>query len=328
MTAPIQLPVILGDRPMPPTIQPSREVVLAAIRKRLTDRRATLAEAIAERDLYFRVSIVGACNLSCTFCHNEGAPKQGKIKLETVDAAVAAAVRVGFTRVQLTGGEPLLRPDVAEFVHMARQHVDDVGVTTNGVYLPRRVASLMDAGLTRMHVSLQTESLIGAGSAERWGIPDWLAPTVDLASRGAFRLRVNLPVPADTLTQAERFLHEVTATGIDVKVFAVLPEGEVRGQQYPLDQLEALVMRVNETRNADDQGSVLLRGYRPPEGIRCGTCPDRDRCMEQSHSLRLGADMILRPCLATRIWDAPLNGQSIDENVTNAALLALDYRWV
>jgi hypothetical protein len=49
--------------------------------------------------------------------------------------------------------------------------------------------------------------------------------------------------------------------------------------------------------------------------------------MEQSHSLRLGADLVLRPCLATRHWDAPLRASAINESVTEAALLALDYRW-
>lgn len=306
---------------------PPRDAVLTEIRRRLDQQGATLADAIADRDLYFRISLVGACNLSCTFCHNEGAPKEGKIKLEDVDVAIAAAVRAGFTRVQFTGGEPLLRPDVSEFVRLARTYVEDVGVTTNGVYLPRRIDGLMEAGLARMHVSLQTESLIGAGSEERWGIPSWLAPTVDLASGGAFRLRVNLPVPSDTMPQAEAFLHEVTTSGIDVKVFAVLPEGEVREEEYPLHQLEAMVERINVARQGEERGSVLLRGYRPPEGVRCTTCPDRPRCMEQSHSLRLGADLTLRPCLATRGWDSSLDRESIDESVTQAALLALDYRW-
>jgi len=327
MAVPTQSPDVASGTPLPLVSQPSREEVLAAVRGRLDERKMTLAEAIAERDLYFRVSLVGACNLSCAFCHNEGAPKEGKVKLEDVDVAIDAAVHAGFTRVQFTGGEPLLRPDVAEFVRLGRSYVDDVGVTTNGVYLPRRIDSLIDAGLARMHVSLQTESLIAAGSEQRWGIPPWLGPTVELASGGAFRLRVNLPVPADTLPQAEAFLHAVTSVGIDVKVFAVLPEGEVREEEYPLDRLEEMVERVNDSRREGDRGSVLLRGYRPPEGVRCPTCPDRSRCMEQSHSLRLGADLTLRPCLATRGWDSSFDLGSAQGTVTEAALLALDYRW-
>lgn len=305
-----------------------REGVVGQIRDRLEEKGQTLADAIRERELYFRVSVVGTCNLSCTFCHNEGAPTAGKMNLDTLRRAVAAAVRVGFTRVQLTGGEPLLRPDIGDFVKVAREYVDDVGVTTNGTYLPQRLDDLMAGGLARMHVSLQTEPLVEAGTAQAWGIPPWLMPTVERAATGAFTLRLNLPVPADELGRTETFLYLLTRKGVNVKVFSVLPEGEMREDNYPLADLEALVERVNEENSAvDGAGEVLLRGFRPPTGIRCSSCPDLARCKEQSHSLRLGADLMLRPCLATRDWDIRLNMDRLDEELTEAALLALDYQW-
>src|SRR5688500_5217331 len=93
-----------------------RRRVIEQIARKVEGRGSTLAAEIAQRDLYFRIAVVGACDLSCTFCHNEGAPKTGKIRLSTVDTAIGAAVRAGFTRVQFTGGEPLLRPDIADFV--------------------------------------------------------------------------------------------------------------------------------------------------------------------------------------------------------------------
>ncbi|WP_236719305.1 radical SAM protein [Wenjunlia vitaminophila] len=310
------------------TVPRRRDDVIDQIRSRLAERGQTLADAIRERELYFRISVVGTCNLSCTFCHNEGAPASGKISLGVVGEAVPAAVRAGFTRVQFTGGEPLLRPDIGDFVRLAREHVDDVGVTTNGTYLPQRLEALLDAGLARMHVSLQTEPLVEAGTKDAWGIPDWLMPTVERAASGAFTLRLNLPVPADSLDRTEAFLYLLTARGVNVKVFSVLPEGEVREDSYPLAALNALVDRVNaHNSTVPGAGEVLLRGFRPPAGIRCSTCGDLPRCKEQSHSLRLGADLLLRPCLATRTWDAPLQRDHIDASVTEAALLALDYAW-
>ena len=73
------------------TSRPSRQVILARIHNRLAERGHTLNDAIAERSLYFRISLVGACNLSCPFCHNEGAPTTGKIKREDVDEAISCA---------------------------------------------------------------------------------------------------------------------------------------------------------------------------------------------------------------------------------------------
>jgi len=314
---------------IPPTVA-SRRATLSHIEDRLVERGQTLTHAIAERELYFRVSVVGTCNLSCTFCHNEGAPVRGKLSVEVAETAIKAAVAEGFTRVQFTGGEPLLRPDIDEFVRRARSYVVDVGITTNGTYLPVRLAGLMAAGIHRIHVSLQTESLEEAGSVDVWGIPEWLMPTAELAAEGAFSVRFNLPVPADALGTAEAFLRVLTARGIDVKVFSVLPEGDVREDAYPLGELGAIVERVNQHNVAartESPGTVFMRGFRPPAGIRCSTCIDLPRCKEQSHSLRLGSDLRLRPCLATRRWDSDLDIANVDTSIREAALLALDYAW-
>lgn len=287
----------------------------------------SLAEVIANRDLYFRVSVVGECNLSCAFCHNEGGPDRGLLDRTTIKAAVAAAGMIGYRRVQLTGGEPLIRPDIAQLVADARRHVDDVGVTTNGTFLGRALDALITAGITRIHISLQTEPLVAAGRNGAWGVPDWLSPTVRRADKGDFKLRLNLPVPADCLPEAEAFLALLADSQCDVKVFSVLPEGEAQGEHYPLKELDELVARVNAGRTREHVVSeVLLRGFRPPAGVRCPACPDLSRCKEQSHSLRLGVDGMLRPCLATRIWDVPLATDSgIEHSIREATLLALDY---
>lgn len=306
-------------------VRPDRNRSVAMIDGRLAERDESLADAIRVRDLYFRISLVGTCNLSCTFCHNEGAPTAGKITLANAETAIAAAVQVGFTRIQFTGGEPLLRPDVGAFVGLARRYVADVGVTTNGTYLPVRLEDLVENGLRRLHVSLQLEPLLDAGSDGEWGIPDWLLPTVERAQTSSFSVRFNLPVPADAIPTAERFLKLLTDCGIDVKVFSVLPEGEMREDTYPLNELESVVRRVNAATIGG--GKVLLRGFRPPSGIRCVSCSEFARCKEQSHSLRLGADLMLRPCLATRDWDARLDLTDPVASVREAAKLALDYTW-
>jgi hypothetical protein len=154
-------------------------------------------------------------------------------------------------------------------------------------------------------------------------------PTVDRAARGDYILRLNLPIPADSLAEAERFLVWLTAQRISAKVFSLLPE-RASGIDYPLNELENLVRRVNSSNRADpNAGTVDMRGYQPPTGFRCSACDDRPRCREQSHSLRLGADLVLRPCLATRDWDMPLDwpldAAALETAVREQAILALDY---
>jgi GTP 3',8-cyclase len=303
-----------------------RQSIISEIKRRLSEAGLSIIDAIRERELYFRISVTSACNLCCKFCHNEGGPKTGSIDPEIAEEAIIAAVSIGFKRVQFTGGEPLLHRDISNFVEVARSHTDDVGITTNGIYLLNVLEQLIDVGITRIHVSLQTESLIDAGSERTWGIPDWLAPTIQRANTGAFTLRLNLPVPANNLIEAEEFLHLLEDHRCDIKAFSVLPEGNIDNFSYPVDELAALIMRVNERRKDDPfSGEVIMRGFRSPVGVRCPNCKDNERCMEQSHSLRLGADLILRPCLASRAWDIPFRVEPEYETLTEAALLALDY---
>jgi len=158
-----------------------------------------------------------------------------------------------------------------------------------------------------------------------WSTPAWLAPILAYAGTGVFKLRLNLPIPADNLRQAEDFLPNLLKD-CDVLVFSILPEGRSGAATYPYTELEGMVERVNlHSDQSGLTGRVLLRGYKRPSGIRCSTCIDVDRCKEQSHSLRLGADNILRPCLATRTWDSLCSEEHILADIRDAALLAIDY---
>lgn len=302
-----------------------RNLHISSIKKRLLEKKSTLAEEIAERKLYFRLSVIANCNLSCPFCHNEGAPTKGRIDLGFAEKSMATASSIGFTRIQFTGGEPLLRQDIGEFVRIGRQYSDDVGITTNGTFLPKHIDSLVKNGISRIHISLQAEALQSEGKDGAWAIPAWLAPILNYAGQGKFKLRLNMPVPADHLQEVENVLPDLVKD-CDVLVFSILPEGKSAQQLFPYDQFEEMVVRVNEnSARIGLPGQVTIRGYKRPTGVRCSTCNDFDRCKEQSHSLRLGADKILRPCLATRQWDSVCRDEEIFNDMQEAAYLALDY---
>jgi hypothetical protein len=301
---------------------------LAALRRRLQRTGSDIRALIKERQLYLRISVLGSCNLSCPFCHNEGAPKSGRLTLQAVDRIIEAGVKVGFTRIQFTGGEPLLNPEITEFVQIAKQYVVDVGITTNGTRILSKLVDLAKAGLCRLHVSLMVEPLIEAGSGSgTWGVPPWLQEICTICRQNWVGLRLNLPVSVDHFQAASLFMREMRIYAVDFKVFSLLPEGDCRNAIFPADRLQEIVDEENRERALLDISSrVLLRHHRVPVGLRCGTCSARDQCKEQSHSLRVGSDRILRPCLATRRWDAAIDdSQDLVEQMERAALLALDY---
>lgn len=281
-----------------------------------------LAEDITRVGLYFRVSIVGACNLTCPFCHNEGGPNRGVIQNEVFDAAARAAAGVGFPRIQLTGGEPTLHPRLPDLVRRARLAFKEVGMTTNGVRLADRLASIVGAGITRLHISIQRESLNSASG--EWRVPAWLAPTIGIAVGAAVRVQINLPVAVEDAELASAFLLKPETFAYDWKVFALLPHGSTTSNDD--ETLPAMVRDVQSERvRMGAPGSVFIRGYLPPAGVRCGSCSEISRCKEQSRSLRLGVDGVLRPCLATREWDRPFNLEEPELSIREAAVLALDF---
>ena len=109
-----------------------------------------------------RVSVTDRCNLRCQYCMPEAdyawLPKSDILTFDELVRLVQVFVRLGVDRVRLTGGEPLLRRDLATLVGLL-SHVHgiaDLALTTNGVLLADYVDSLRAAGLSRITVSLDT----------------------------------------------------------------------------------------------------------------------------------------------------------------------------
>jgi GTP 3',8-cyclase len=308
-----------------PALSPAN--ALDAIRRRLIERQETIRDAIQQRNLYFRVSLLGACNLSCPFCHNEGGPSKGKLDLAFAERAIHIVSKLGYRRVQFTGGEPLMHPQVAAFVRSAKTIMPDVGVTTNGIYLASKLDSLLEAKISRIHISLQSEALSPNPNSDRWVVPSWLNPALEVSRRGAVIVRLNLPVAHSDLPKAKQFLTDMSTFGCDLNLFSILPEGSA-GSDESATSLEELAEFENVRRLSRGLlGKISVRGYRAPDGLRCSTCTSRHRCKEQSHSLRLGVDGVLRPCLATREWDLRTSQTDLSEMIEAATLLALDYVW-
>jgi GTP 3',8-cyclase len=112
------------------------------------------------RDL--RLSLTDRCNMRCTYCMPaEGMtwlPGPTLLTTDEMVRLVGLLVRLGITEVRLTGGEPLLRPDVVDVVSAINTLPDapELSLTTNGVRLPTLARALADAGLRRVNISLDT----------------------------------------------------------------------------------------------------------------------------------------------------------------------------
>jgi cyclic pyranopterin phosphate synthase len=111
---------------------------------------------------YLRVSVTDRCNLRCVYCMpSQGIskrPHNAILRYEEMALVVRAAAELGICKVRLTGGEPLARLGLVQFVAMIARTpgIDDVSMTTNGTLLARHAADLAAAGLQRVNISLDS----------------------------------------------------------------------------------------------------------------------------------------------------------------------------
>ncbi len=109
-----------------------------------------------------RISVTDRCNIRCFYCMpDEGVkfgPREEVLTFEEIERVARVAARLGVRKLRLTGGEPLLRRNLAELVRRlgAIPGIEDLALTTNGVLLAEQAAELYDAGLRRINVHLDT----------------------------------------------------------------------------------------------------------------------------------------------------------------------------
>ena len=111
---------------------------------------------------YLRVSITDRCNLRCLYClPPEQIPKiphREILRYEEILHIVRVAAGLGVSKVRITGGEPLFRKGVTDFLHQLTRidGLADVSLTTNGVLLKEHIEAIKSAGIRRINISLDT----------------------------------------------------------------------------------------------------------------------------------------------------------------------------
>lgn len=131
---------------------------------------------------YLRISLIDRCNFQCQYCMPEGADLTYALQQDWLTRAELRAllqqvfIPVGFTRFRLTGGEPLLRPDVVAIVEDIANlpETQDLAMTTNAFLLAKKATALWQAGLRRLNISLDSldpetfQAIVGGRGKSRW----------------------------------------------------------------------------------------------------------------------------------------------------------------
>jgi cyclic pyranopterin phosphate synthase len=128
----------------------------------VSSRRSPLTDQFSRPLGSLRLSVTDRCNMRCGYCMPEESytwlPRESLLTFEELDRVAGIFLGLGVSKIRITGGEPLLRHDLAELVRMLAQRpgLRDLAMTTNGILLEQYAPALKAAGLSRVTVSLDT----------------------------------------------------------------------------------------------------------------------------------------------------------------------------
>lgn len=265
------------------------------------------------RDLtYLRVSITDRCNLRCTYCMPEegieSMPHEEILSFEELYTIIEKFVNLGVKKLRITGGEPLVRQDVVEFVRKVSQlkQLDDIAMTTNGVRLKALAKPLKDAGLHRVNISLDTLNhdrykLMSRGGQLR-NVLEGIHEALRIGLKVKLNCVVNQGINDDEISDFIQLTHD---WGVDVRFIELMPIGSnIAYAQKHFYSNELILLNHPELKSviADDPSSPARYykldntkgkvGFISP--LSCNFCAYCNR-------LRLTPDGKLKPCLHSDI---------------------------
>lgn len=152
--------------------------------------------------LNLRISLTQKCNLNCVYCHREGQTLSSASVEMTTDEVVRIAriaVSLGISRVKLTGGEPLLRPDILDIVKgiTKLRGLRDLSMTTNGSRLVSLAKPLRKAGLVRVNVNLPSLDEKTYGVLNNANLREVLDGVKAAVKAGLYPVKLNMLVLRD-----------------------------------------------------------------------------------------------------------------------------------
>lgn len=268
-----------------------------------------------------RVSVTDLCNLRCQYCMPaEGMdwmPRDQILSFEEITRLVSLLTSIGITDVRLTGGEPLVRKGFPQLAAMIGKidGIEDLSVTTNGLFLERDAEALVAAGIRRFNVSLD------ALSRERFlQVTRRDALSRVLAGLEALKAWDNLTVKVNAVALRGVTEHEAVAFArfarehaVQVRFIEAMPLGS--GQDWKReellsgDEVRAMIDAAYPLEPLPREPHATARVHRFADGIgEIGFInPISEPFCDDCNRIRLTADGKLRTCLFS-VWETDLRG--------------------
>ncbi|MEC1715774.1 GTP 3',8-cyclase MoaA [Schinkia azotoformans] len=274
--------------------------------------RLNLVDRFGRNHDYLRISVTDRCNLRCHYCVPEGQhqcmdfPKL--LTDEEIVQIVNVGAKLGIKKIRITGGEPLLRKNLPELISQIKSipTIEDIALTTNGVFLKKYGKELKEAGLDRVNISLDSLDEKKFSYITRDGhLNDVLEGIQTSVELGFNPIKINVVLMKDfNVDEIKDFLLWTIREPINIRFIEYMPIGQTNNvwsnQYQSLEIVKEIAERIgqyNPVTTHKNSGPADQYAFENAKGtfglihpISCNFC---DNC----NRLRLTADGHLKPCL-------------------------------
>lgn len=255
---------------------------------------------------YLRLSVTDRCNLRCVYCRDgsEQCNKEKELTVNDIDRIIKSMVFLGVNKVRLTGGEPLMRPDLEMIVKKVAQNsrIKDLCMTTNGQGLSYRVKALKEAGLMRLNISVDSLDAARYNRITRGGKIEEVIRGIDEAiTCGLYPIKLNaVIVRGENDDEIDDFIALTKDRPIDVRFIELMPIGKLgqnKENRVPSSEIlesRPYLKRVMPRYPSQPSEDYKVEGYQGRVGF---ISPMSHKFCNICNRIRLTSDGQIKPCL-------------------------------
>ena len=262
---------------------------------------------------YLRLSVTDRCNLRCSYCLPKSYSNFSSTSQIMSDEEIISLVRyfseLGISKLRITGGEPLIRSQLPSLIKRLREleSIEDISLSTNGIFLKKLAPALSDAGLDRINISIDSLNPDKYKSITSFGnITDVLEGIECALENGFTPVKLNVVVSRGmNEDEINDFAALTEIYPVHVRFIELMPMGETGyfsfEKRVPLNEMMQLAHPLEPISIEDwPKGSGPAKYFRRPNGI--GTVgfisPLSSNFCSDCNRMRLSAKGVLYPCLA------------------------------
>ena len=260
------------------------------------------------RDItYLRISITDECNLRCIYCMPEGqetclAAQNKQMSADEIVEITQEAVKLGISKIRITGGEPLVRPDVVDICHRISSipGVKELAITTNGMLLAEMAFALKEAGVSRLNISLDTLQTDKYTKITRRGRYEDVIEGIEQAIKaGLTPIKINTVLIGGFNDDEIADFAELTRNGqVEVRFIELMPIGACASfPKHAFVKGDLVLEKLPELVEIENSG--VARMYQYPDGrgrIGIISAVNQHFCLS-CNRIRLTCDGKIKPCL-------------------------------